>query len=178
MASERIQLSDVSTVFSEVEIIQDTNDVPFPQADKFERVVDLMELLAEKNLPKEEITRTYEFVGRQTNYYTDAGRYLGLIDKYRHSETGEIMFCLTHEGSEIFGKRRKSKLLDLIKKILEHQIFYQVFAITVDEGEVPSINVICEVMATSDLAINDTTRRRRATTVRAWIEWIWSQIND
>ncbi len=32
-------------------------------------------------MTKEEITTTYDFNPRQTNYYTDAGRYLGIIDK-------------------------------------------------------------------------------------------------
>ncbi|WP_200888864.1 DUF7226 domain-containing protein [Aphanizomenon flos-aquae] len=36
-----------------------------------------------KELTKEEITANYQFNQRQTNYYTDAARYLGFVDKYK-----------------------------------------------------------------------------------------------
>ena len=32
--------------------------------------------------------------------------------------------------------------------------------------------MICEIMSTSNLSINNTTIERRASTVRGWIDWI------
>ena len=43
-------------------------EIPFPQADSFERIINLCELLNEKGcLTKEEITQNYDFDSRQTN---------------------------------------------------------------------------------------------------------------
>jgi hypothetical protein len=121
--SEGIDLSDVSKLFEKVEIIIEPNDVPFPQADKLERVVDLMSLLVEKDLTKDEITENYQFDVRQTNYYTDAGRYIGLVNKYKNPITKEITFSLTEEAKCLLRKRHKIKYLNLFKKILEHRVF-------------------------------------------------------
>lgn len=48
-------------------------------------------------MTKQDITSEYAFDERQTNYYTDAGRYLGLIDK-GHDEDGNILFQLSARG--------------------------------------------------------------------------------
>lgn len=54
--------------------------LPFPQADSFERVINLCELLKQKGfISKNDITQNYDFDYRQTNYYSSAARYLGLI---------------------------------------------------------------------------------------------------
>lgn len=175
--SEQIQLDDVYKVFSKVSIVAESNDIPFPQADKFERVVDLLSLLVEKELTKDEITENYQFNVRQTNYYTDAGRYLGLISKYKNPISKEITYYLTDEGKLIFQKRHKSKYFELINKILEHQVFYTVFELTASKGEIPGENEVCQVMLKHGLKINSTTISRRSTTVRKWLKWIWSQID-
>ena len=57
--------------------------LPFPQADKFDRVINICELLNDQDLSRNDVTEQYAFDARQTNYYTDAARYLGLIDKRR-----------------------------------------------------------------------------------------------
>ena len=76
IAPEEIQRSDVDLVLNNIKVIAEPN-VPFPQADKFERVVDLLSLLlVEKDLTKDDITENYEFDRRQTDYYTNAGVYI------------------------------------------------------------------------------------------------------
>lgn len=50
-------------------------EVPFPQANFFDRVINLCELLKQKStLTKEEITQNYDFDARQTDYYSNAGK--------------------------------------------------------------------------------------------------------
>lgn len=177
IAAETIHFSDVAAVFSQVKVIAEP-DVPFPQADRFERVVDLLSLLSDKNLTQDDITESYDFDVRQTQYYTAAGRYIGLLDKYQNPVTRKITFGLTNEGRSILIMRPKLKYLALIKKILEHQVFHQVFELTVEGGRVPSKETICQVMSQNRLGIEDKTIQRRYCTVRSWIGWIWSQIAD
>ncbi len=174
--SEQIQLDDVSQIFRTVNVVAELDKIPFPQADSFERVIDLLSLLVEKDLTKDEITENYQFDRRQTQYYTDAGRYLGLINKYKNSISKEINYSLTDEAKLILQKRHKAKSLELIKSILKHRVFYEAFNLTIN-GEIPGKQEVCQVMQESNLGINKTTIARRSTTVRRWLEWIWSQID-
>lgn len=177
--SEQIHSSDVINILYHVEVKAQTTDIAFPQADKFERIIDLLSLLFEKDLTKDEITENYQFDVRQTQYYTDACRYLRLVHKenrYSTKET-EIIFSLTDEGKDILRRRHKIKYFELIKKIIENPIFYKVFKLAVNNGEIPSKQEVCQIMLESNLGINKTTIERRSTTVRKWIEWIWSQID-
>lgn len=177
VAPENIELNDVSNIFDNLTLVPEPDNIPFPQADKFERVVDLLSLLIVRDLTKEEITENYQFDMRQTQYYTDACRYIKLVNKYIDTNTGEMTFCLTEEGRYILTKKHKAKFLLLIKKILQQKVFYDVFKWSISYGEIPSTKAVCEIMSRSDLGINDTTIRRRASTVRSWVDWIWSQIH-
>jgi len=177
IAPEEIQRSDVDLVLNNIKVIAEP-DVPFPQADKFERGVDLLSLLLERDLTKDDITENYEFDRRQTDYYTNAGRYIGLIESYKDSLTKKVTFCLTSEGRSILHKRPKLKYLELINKILERQVFYLVFQLALKLGGIPPKDAMCKIISENRPDINDTTIKRRYSTVRGWISWIWFQIKD
>lgn len=176
IAPEIITTEDVSSVFNEIDIVEEPT-TPFPQADRFDRVVDLLGLLVERELTKEEISENYQFDIRQAGYYTDAGIYIGLTRKYEDDITGKIVFSLTEEARKILKKKHKAKYLDLISKILEHEAFYKVFKLAIEQGEVPSKAKTIEIMSACGLNnISGETISRRASTVRGWIGWVWSQI--
>jgi len=177
IAPEEIQRSDVALVLNNIKVIAEP-DVPFPQADKFERVVDLLSLLLERDLTKDDITENYEFDRRQTDYYTNAGLYIGLIENYKDSLTKKVTFCLTSEGRSILHKRPKLKYIELINKILERQVFYLVFQLALKLGGIPPKDAICKIISENRPDINDTTIKRRYFTVQGWISWIWDQIPD
>jgi hypothetical protein len=177
IAPEEIQRSDVDRVFNNIKVIEEQK-VPLPQANKFERVVDLLSLLFEKDLTKDDITENYQFDRRQTDYYTNAGLYIGLIEKDKSSIRKKPIFRLTSEARSILHKRPKFKYLDLINKILEKKVFYLVFELTLKHGEIPPEDAICKIISENRPDINDTTIKRRYSTVRGWISWIWNQIPD
>ncbi len=79
MITTEICLLDIENLLRTVQLIQEP-EIPFPQADRMSRIINLIELLNEKPMTKQEITSEYAFDVRQTNYYTDAGRYLELIE--------------------------------------------------------------------------------------------------
>lgn len=176
IAPEEITTGDVSMLLSQVRIVPEPVGIPFPQADRFGRIVDLLSLLVVKPLTRDEITENYEFNARQTNYYTDAGRYLGLIDKLTDSTTQEITFRLTSTARVMLNKKHKQKHLGLIQKILEHSVYQNVFQLALQRGGIPTNSEISQIIKDSREDINDTTARRRASTVRGWVEWIWKQI--
>ena len=177
IAPEEIQSRDVDRIFNNIQVIAEP-DVPLPQADKFERVVDLLSLLLQRDLTKDDITENYEFDRRQTDYYTNAGLYIGLIENYKDSLTQKVTFRLTSEGRSILHKKPKLKYLDLINKILERQVFYLVFELTLKQGGIPPEDAICKIISENRPDINDTTIKRRYFTVQGWIYWIWNQIQD
>ena len=116
-----ICLADIENLLRTVPLAQEP-DISFPQADCMSRIVNLIELLNEKPMTKQDITSEYAFDERQTNYYTDAGRYLGLIDK-THDEDGNILFQLSTCGHRIMGLEYKERQLALVTQILMHKVF-------------------------------------------------------
>jgi hypothetical protein len=169
-ADEDIMLSDVIDQWKTVTHCVEPQ-VTFPQADSFERVVDLMAVLAEGSLTRDEVTLKYEFDARQTNYYISACEYLGFVERVRN-EDGERVYQLSAEARNIMLLRHRSKILALIKKVLSCPVFNKAFELTLNAGELPSKRTICEIMTGFNLSINHTTIGRRASTVRGWLDWI------
>ena len=93
-----INLDEILAILTRTQYVGEPA-VPFPQANSFKRVINLCELLFQGDMTRDDITLNYAFDPRQTNYYTDAARYLGLIDKYR--ESGQVFFSLTKKGESI-----------------------------------------------------------------------------
>jgi DNA-binding transcriptional ArsR family regulator len=174
IADEEIPLAEVRYFLESFHDFREP-EVQFPQADSFERVVDLLGILAERPLSREEITERYAFDKRQTSYYSDAARYLGLLEKER--EGALIVYRLTSAGRAIMRKRPKDKTLDLIRAILSRKIFNEACKITLSAGHLPSNERLATVFAQAGLAIpiNATTMARRSSTVRKWVDWIVKQ---
>ncbi len=168
---EEIQRRDIDLLLDNIQIIPEPQKIPFPQADKFERLIDLISLLLENNLTPDEITENYQFDRRQTNYYTSAGKYLYLITKQGKA------FTLTDEAKDILRQPHKLKYSKLIEKILEREVFNQTFKLSLEIGDTLSKKQITKLMSESDLEIGNKTIERRASTVKGWIDWIWSQID-
>ncbi|MGG3400934.1 translation elongation factor [Bacillus paranthracis] len=172
IAHEELELEDIVEVFHTVHI-QPEPEIPFPQADSFPRIVDLLGLLVENDLSKDDITRNYDFDERQTGYYTAAGMYLGLIEKYK-DENRQVMFTLTRAGRGIMRLKTKDKFLRLAKSILVHEPFKQVLAEYFQTSTPPEKERVVEIMKRCNLynVNSESTYFRRASTVMGWINWI------
>lgn len=172
IAHEALQLEDIIKVFQTVQVVPEPK-IPFPQADSFPRVVDLLGLLVEHDLSKDDITRNYAFDERQTGYYTSAAMYLGLVEKYR-DENGHVMFTLNRTGREIMSLRTRDKFLRLAASILQHEPFKQVLAEYLQTNSLPEKKRIIEIMKNCNLynVESESTYFRRASTVTGWVSWI------
>jgi len=168
----------IQKILEKIKVIPELN-IPFPQADSFERVINLCELLKLKNeMSKEEITLNYDFDLRQTDYYTNAGKYLGLIETKFEKEY--VSCYLTDKGKEIFNKPIRTRQLEFVRLILSHQVFKKSLGIWFNEGNIPSKDLIVEIMKSSKLYdVNaDSTYYRRASTISGWINWIMNLIEE
>lgn len=177
LEQEEIQLEEIISIYNRVELTEEPTGIPFPQADSFRRVINICELLNENVfLSREEITYNYDFDIRQTNYYTDACRYLGLVDKERDRIEG-VRYSLTDKGKAVFKLNLKRRNLYFVKCILEKRAFHEAFKGYLTELALPERAEIVKIMEKSGLYnINsNSTYNRRASTISGWINWILDQ---
>lgn len=169
-----ITILDLQNIVENIKCIEEPK-LPFPQADKFERVINLCELLESDVKTKKEITENYAFDERQTNYYTDAARYLGLVEK-KNNDYGDIIYYLTKKGEKILKLDFRQRQFEYIKLILQHKVFNETMKLYIKNNFNRKINVneIVEIMKKCKLynLNSDETYKRRAQTIKGWIEWM------
>ncbi|MBK3518595.1 type II restriction enzyme [Carboxylicivirga marina] len=152
--------------------------IPFPQADSFERIINLCELLNSKeSLSRNAVTENYDFNIRQTNYYTDACRYLGLVEKQNQNQ--QIEYQLTSMGQQLFKMTLAQRKMAFIEQVLKHQAFKACLQLYFEKGEKPSKDEVVEIMKRSELynVNSESTYYRRASTISHWLNWILFQIS-
>lgn len=173
-----ISSADIQNVLNSVTVTSEPNDIPFPQADKFERVINLCELLDEQDMNKSEITEEYSFNERQSDYYANSARYLGLVEKVR--KEGKPFYALTENGRKIIHMNYRNRQLELCRIILSHEIFRESLTAYFTSGNIPAIQEFMNIMKQHELynVNSEETFRRRASTVRGWIEWIAGLITE
>ena len=173
-----ICLSDIENLLGTVPEVQEP-EISFPQADSMSRIINLIELLHEKPMTRNSITTEYAFDVRQTNYYTDAGRYLGLIDKGR-DEDNNILFQLSEKGHRIMNLAYRERQLAIVSQILEHKPFRETLKLHLQKGVMPDKNIIVRIMKNSNLYNigAESTYFRRSSTIIGWTNWILSIIDD
>ncbi len=169
-----ITMRDLETLSAAVACGPEPNE-PFPQADNFARVVNLLELLHEHPMTPEEISSAYSFTPRQAGYYSAAGRYLGLAEHLR--EQGCARHALSERGRRIMGLPLRERKLALAAEILKHAVFRETLCAAFASGptaELPQRGEIVDIMrhAAPCGVEGESTFIRRASTVRGWIRWI------
>lgn len=171
-----ISFEDIVSVIrniNEDELISDErihpNSVPFIQADNFERIITLLENMYDNPMTGQEIEELMQFTKRQKDYYFNAGRYLGLFEKYTDSK--QIYYGLTDTGIAIFKKNYRERQLELVKLILSHKIFYNIFEDYIDNQILPSGNEIAGILVKDNIC-SISVAERRARSVISWFNWI------
>lgn len=145
--------------------------VPFPQANSFERVVNLLELIALQPLSKAEITQRYDFDPRQADYYANAARYLGL------AEPVEDTWETTEHGRRVIEQpQRDARNAALIRALAARRVFREVLELSLARGAVASTAEICAAM--DGLGLSLATSRRRASTVARWAQWVLDTVAE
>lgn len=169
-----IHPADVIALYQRTQPILPPVGVPLPQADNFPRLLDLLGLLSQADLTAETITLRYQFDARQTSYYTDAGRYLRLIQRSHHPLTREPVYALTVEARRLLQQRPQQKILQTIRTLLLSPVLHEAFAYSPSPGSLPTTEQLVPIVQRHH-ALNTTTAQRRARTIRSWLDWIWLQ---
>lgn len=173
-----IQLADLMETRDKTKIVAEPN-VPFPQADKFERVINICELVNDREMDRDELTVNYAFDVRQTKYYTNAAIYLGMLEIHRE-EKNKSIYRLTDEGKRVIGLPYKKRQLALCNKILSHKVFRGVFDLHLEKGTMPDKETIIKMMKEAELYNigEESTFERRASTISGWVYWMLSLAED
>lgn len=172
-----ISMEEILNVLKHVVIVNEPA-VPFPQANNFKRVINLCELLNVNDLSLDDITAEYSFDGRQSQYYSTAGMYLGLIEK--HKKDKKVFLRLTALGKSLLKMKYKERQLKLVELILSHEAFNKTFRATIEESEIPDKDGIVRIMKDAALykVKKEKTYVRRSSTIMAWVNWILDLINE
>src|SRR5208337_3199283 len=153
--------------------IEPEPDGPYPQANDLDKVIDIVTNFQSAGLSnKPAIAEFFDFDDRQGDYYLNAGYYLGLLKRIPHSTE----FSLTKEGDYIARlKNRSHRNLLLLKQMLKRPSFNEIIRLF-DAGNRDltslSVDVLVQIIKRHDSRLNDTTARRRASTVKKWLRWM------
>lgn len=145
-------------------------DIPFIQADSFEKVISLTEKLNDSPMTVAEIADLFGFRERQSDYYFNACRYLGLAVK-DNDEDGVKKVFITKKGEAILMLNYKRRQLEYTRLILKHQIFSEMFEVFIKMGEIPGRDFIAKRMSELHLC-GDSLVVRRSSSVSGWLKWI------
>jgi len=172
-----IELTDIQTVLRNVKNLPEPQ-MPFPQADSFKRVINVCELISEQELTRNDVTEQYAFDVRQTNYYTDAARYLGLLEK--KTDGGYPVYKLSKTGRRILNLNFKQRQLAYCRCVLSYKAFRDTLRQYFKSGNMPSTPEIVQIMKKANLynVESDSTFERRSSTIKSWVNWIVDLINQ
>jgi len=154
---------------SKTPIVKEPVDLPFPQANTFERVISLLEKLRLGDCTPIELTYPIGVTTtRQSNYYGDAAAYLGLAWKKKG------LYGITKEGKDLMKKMPYERMFSYMLLILSHYIFREVFMHWMKTGELYEACDILPLLIQDEevQVLKENVYERRASTVRAWVKWI------
>lgn len=175
-----ITLDDILYINKNISFVEEPS-IPFPQSNSFERIISLLEMLNTDIIKsKEEVTDEFKFDPRQTDYYFNAGKYLGYLEEDIISveENGmvveKVAIKLSNKGKKLFNLSYRQRQLEFIKSILSHKVFNEVFNKYIELNKMMDKQSIVEYMKNNNLynVKSDETYMRRASTITGWIKWI------
>ncbi len=149
----------------------DNSDVPFIQANSMERIISLLENMYENPMTSQQIAELMDFEPRQSDYYYNAGKYLGLFEKV--NEDKQRVVALTSLGNKVFKLNYKERQLKIVELILEHQIFSDLFDGMIKTGDMPNKKDIEDEMRALHVC-DEGQIVRRASSVYGWLKWIFN----
>lgn len=175
---QRISPSELWSIFEDTQVEYEdyANDVrtPFIQADRFDRVISLLEYLSRSGPDWTEIDAVTTYMGttrRQAQYYTAAGVYLELFER----KLGKVRISDT--GQHIARARYRDRQLMLARQLFKHRVFHNLFALSYDVGSIPEPRDIVPKLIELKVCNQgdaSTTVTRRASTVASWMRWLMS----
>ncbi|MBN3524795.1 type II restriction enzyme [Paenibacillus apiarius] len=160
----------ILAIAAETPVEAEPDSAPFPQANSFERFMNIMELLTEEDLLKADIHRIYRFAPRQSDYYANVGIYYGLIETYRSADG--IAVRLTAEGRELMQLPMQGRHEAIVRKLFSKPAIRDILLQCLHrDGQVPDEEAV-QLMRRHGIELQPSTERRRAQSILAWYSWL------
>jgi hypothetical protein len=144
-------------------------NAPFPQADRFNKVMEVFLKLGELECAtKDELFFDFDLVNRQWDYYLNALIWLGLVSKDNSNEC----FVLSENGVLLFESTENERIFKIAKIAFSNDIFNAFLSI--------DNPIISQSLKTRNGLTSDSTFLRRIQTVKSWKKYIFSllELND
>lgn len=146
--------------------------IPFPQADSFERVINLLELSGNEPLLKSEIHSVYDFTPRQSDYYFQAGQYLGLLE----IDADKLIYP-SALGRKILAESLEERQILLAEQLMKFAPFRLAIQSNINGGQASKSAIARSIADYSATQVGETTAHRRAVTVQRWAAWVAELLN-
>lgn len=171
--SKLIRKEEIIDIFNNVSIIQEP-EIPFPQVDVLSDLISVLDELYSYEMSREDIMTLFDMKKRQFKYFMSAGNYLGLLEK------NENKYSLNEKGKEIFSLDLHDRNLEIVKLILEHKPFRDVYKNYLIHGTIPHRDIVADILKENNIynVKSEVTLKRRATSTRSWIKWIVNLYED
>lgn len=159
-------------------------EVPFPQANSWERIINLVEYLAAnedgvQELTAHQIGTMYGIDQRQGLYYGDGGCFMGLLD--RNQRHRPYIYTLSEHGRRVLALPYRRRMLNIVRFLFRQRIFYDLAHRIVESRHddvvtIPATDVVVARMR--DAGIEMRSERRRADSIRGWLNYMFSLCRD
>ena len=158
----------VSDLLKDINQLKEPKDIPYPQADDLDKAVDLISFIEKEKGEKEAIATAFEFDIRQSDYYGNAGCYLGLLEHREHT------FSLSELGKSFLNLNISDRNKFIVQQLLKHPTFQQAFRLLLEKDlKVENIsNTEIKSIIAEFTFLSAETISRRASTMRSWLKWI------
>ncbi len=157
-------------------IIEKEPKVPYPQANDLDKVIDIVTHFVEGELDnKQNIATYFDFDERQGDYYANAAIYLGFLERI---EARSGKFKLTDIGNRVANcNNRSQRNLILLKQLLKKPSFNGLFKSIKTKSDLQSISIdTIESVIRKNTTLTLNTPKRRASTVKSWLSWIYKNM--
>ena len=146
-------------------------NIPFPQADDFNKVISLLNIEDESNLKnKNKISLLFDGIAdRQVQYYLSACMYLGFVDEKKE---------FTLLGKKLRNLSRAEQEIELAQIMISHDVFGHVYFLEKRLGTKLDRSDVIELLKTYVSFESEEMYKRRSQTIIKWIEWINDKFND
>lgn len=146
--------------------MEEKNNIPFPQANDFKKIIKLLEVDEEKLKDNSYLKDLLDLgTDRQISYYLSACDFLGLISKRSFTAQANNLKYLSND----------TKVLKLSQLIVSMPVFGEVFFMRYYFNSNPSIEEISQMISILYKIDNYEVCKRRASTVIKWLSWIEEQ---
>ena len=142
------------------------DNIPFPQADNFDRIVKILDVNDEKNLSDFEFMCAFldGITDRQVSYYLSAAMYIGIVNTDK--TFSDYAKCLRMMSGP-------AQMAELASKIISDPVFGRTFFM----GKILNTDLdnddVIEIMKEKHVYFeSDAMYKRRAQTVISWVKWI------